>query len=469
MSQSHRLRILILIPPLIFSLACQSVFSVSQPITSPTSTSLQKGPTKDLSPTPLALFQTQALTPLQTQPLLTPTTLAKPTLAPTASAQHIRIFEDLWQIVDEEYLYPDYNGLDWAGIHKEYLTKITSGIHEDEFYAAMYQMISRLGDNHSVYLTPEEAAEEDLVFAGKNDFVGIGIITTTEQDRQRIVIVAVFHDSPAEKAGLKPRDSILAADGQAVVDAISFRRRLLPGPEGSTIELIVQSPGEESRRISIERRRITGPVPVPFSKLTTTMGKHVGYILISTFADETTDDQVEQALRALNSDPPLDGLILDNRQNTGGADTVVRNTLSFFTSGRLGYFIDRQEHVRTLNVIGADINGSSKIPLVVLIGPNTISFGEIFAGVLKDTERAYLIGDNTTGNIELLWGYDFEDGSRAWIAHERFQPLENPSQDWEQTGIIPDLHVSCNWDEVTLDNDPAVQAALIYLDSQVKE
>jgi C-terminal processing protease CtpA/Prc len=162
-------------------------------------------------------------------------------------------------------------------------------------------------------------------------------------------------------------------------------------------------------------------------------------------------------------------LILDNRQNTGGADNVARNTLSYFTSGSLGHFVDRQEHVRTLNIIGADINGSSEVPLVVLIGPNTISFGEIFAGVLKDTERAYLIGDNTTGNIELLWGYYFEDGSRAWIAHERFQPRENPSQDWEQTGIIPDLRIPCNWDEVTLDSDPAVQAALGYLDSQVIE
>lgn len=469
MSQFQRTRILILIPLLLFSLACQSVFSVLQPTTSPTTTSLPKEPTRILSPTPLAVSPTQALTPSKTQPLPTPTTSATPTLAPTASAQQIRVFEDLWQTVHDEYLYPDYNGLDWAGIYKEYRTKIATGLNEDEFYAAMDEMISRLGDDHSVYLTPEEAAEEDLEYAGENDFVGIGIITTTVPDRQRIVIVAVFRDSPAEQAGLNPRDSILAVDGQTVVDANGLRRRLLPGPEGSTIELTVQSPGEEPRQISLERSRITGPVPVPFAQLKTTTGKHIGYILLSTFADETTDDQVEQALRALSSEEPLDGLILDNRQNTGGADTVARNTLSYFTSGSLGHFVDRQEHVRTLNVIGADINGSSEVPLVVLIGPNTISFGEIFAGVLKDTERAYLIGDNTTGNIELLWGYYFEDGSRAWIAHERFQPRENPSQDWEQTGIIPDLRIPCNWDEVTLDSDPAVQAALGYLDSQIIE
>jgi len=401
--------------------------------------------------------------------LPSPTALATPTIAPTASAWQIRVFEDLWQIVRDEYLYPDYNGLDWDAIYKEYRTKISIGLSEEDFYAAMDEMILQLGDDHSVFLNPTEAAREDLEFTGDNDFVGIGIISTTVPDRQRIVIIAVFRDSPAEQAGLKPRDSILAVDGQTIIDNDGFRRNLVRGPEGSTVELTVQSPGQEPRLVIIQRSRITGPVPVPFAQLTTTTGKRIGYILLSTFADETTDNQVEEALRALSTDVPLDGLILDNRQNSGGADTVTRNTLSYFTTGSLGHFVDRQDHARSLNVIGADINGSSKIPLVVLIGPNTISFGEIFAGILKDTDRAYLIGDKTHGNIELLWRYDFEDDSRAWIAHERFRPRENPNQDWEQTGIIPDLRIPCNWDEVALDSDPAVQAALGYFDSQSRE
>ncbi|MCK5314821.1 MAG: hypothetical protein KAJ53_06850, partial [Anaerolineales bacterium] len=99
MSQFQRTRILILIPLLLFSLACQSVFSVLQPTTSPTTTSLPKEPTRILSPTPLAVSPTQALTPSKTQTLPTPTTPATPTLAPTTSAQQIRVFEDLWQTV----------------------------------------------------------------------------------------------------------------------------------------------------------------------------------------------------------------------------------------------------------------------------------------------------------------------------------------------------------------------------------
>jgi hypothetical protein len=66
--------------------------------------------------------------------------------------------------------------------------------------------------------------------------------------------------------------------------------------------------------------------------------------------------------------------------------------------------------------------------------------------------------------VEILWGYDFNDGSRAWIAHETFQPLNPTESDWETTGIIPDLAAPVQWDEVTLDTDPAVIAALEYMD-----
>ena len=105
------------------------------------------------------------------------------------------------------------------------------------------------------------------------------------------------------------------------------------------------------------------------------------------------------------------------------------------------------------------------LPLVALVGPNTVSFGEIYSGVLRDMGRASIIGELTGGNVELLRGYDFEDGSRAWIANENFQPRNHPEQDWEASGIIPDITVASNWDEVTLQTDPAVQAALELLDT----
>jgi hypothetical protein len=66
--------------------------------------------------------------------------------------------------------------------------------------------------------------------------------------------------------------------------------------------------------------------------------------------------------------------------------------------------------------------------------------------------------------VELLLGYTFADGSRAWIAHDEFQPLNHPDANWEATGIVPDLNVPAPWDLYTLETDPAVKAALEYFD-----
>ena len=167
----------------------------------------------------------------------------------------------------------------------------------------------------------------------------------------------------------------------------------------------------------------------------------------------------------MTKDAPLDGLILDNRMNGGGSSTVLEPVLSYFAGGNLGYFVNRiEEHSLEINI--HDINGSSRVPLVVLVGSDTASFGEIFAGVLQDVGRAYLIGKTTDGNVEILWGYDLEDGSKIWLANETFRPLNHPDENWEKTGIIPDLFVAGDFDQYSLETDPAVSAAIEYFSKQ---
>jgi C-terminal processing protease CtpA/Prc len=128
----------------------------------------------------------------------------------------------------------------------------------------------------------------------------------------------------------------------------------------------------------------------------------------------------------------------------------------------LGYYIKHSEQY-PLQVKLNDINGSAQLPLVVLVGSGTVSFGEIFAGILQDTGRAYVIGTTTDGNVEILWGYDFEDGSQLWLANETFRPLNHPEQDWEKSGIVPDLTISGEFDQYSLNNDPCMIAAIQYL------
>jgi len=458
--KSFRLRPSTLILLMLFSLSCQAAY---QAFSTPVPTSLQSQERQILHASPTIISPTETPTPL---PSPTPTPAPTLTSTLTPSPLHIRVFEDLWQVVNDNYLYSDFNGQDWDSIGAEYRARIEEGLTDEAFYAAMEEMVFRLNDDHSAFLNPEDAAREDSEFAGENNFVGIGVLTTAIPERDRIAIILTFPGSPAEQAGLRPHDSILEADGVPVLDENGTRRDLLRGPAGTQVTLTVQSPGEAPRRVNVIRNQVNGPVPVFYTWLESPDGGKIGYILLTTFADETTDDQVSEAIQQLSQDTPLDGLVLDNRYNSGGADDVARGVLSYFTSGVLGHFVDRDQVQRSMEVVGNNRYGSSTLPLVVLIGRDTVSFGEIFSGVLRDSGKAYLIGEQTEGNIELLWGYDFEDGSRAWIAKETFRPANNPDQDWETEGIAPDEIIASNWDEVTLESDPIIQAALNYLDTR---
>lgn len=394
-------------------------------------------------------------------PTLTP---APPVPVVVDTSLQLKIFEDLWQTVNEEYLYPDFNGVDWQAVGAEYRARVEAGLTPDEFYAAMGEMIFRLGDDHSAFLSPAEVADEEAELAGNLDYVGIGIYSTLSQRADGMVILVVFPNSPAAEGGLKAHDLILSVDGTPIVDETGQLREIIRGPEGTTLTLVVRSPGEDPRDVTLTRRRISGALPIFAQVITPSNGKRIGYILVPTFSDGTIADQVGNALKEMAQDAPLDGVILDNRINEGGVDSMLIATLAYFVDGPAGTFISRDDE-RLMTIQGKDVAGSQTVPLVVLVGLDTVSYGEVFSGVLKDQGRAYVIGETTDGNVETLWGYDFEDGSRAWIAHESFRPYNHPDQDWEETGIVPDVSIPVNWEDVTFETDPAIQAAVDYLTS----
>jgi carboxyl-terminal processing protease len=100
-----------------------------------------------------------------------------------------------------------------------------------------------------------------------------------------------------------------------------------------------------------------------------------------------------------------------------------------------------------------------------LVGQDTVSFGEIFSGIMQDSGRAKVVGETTLGNVEVLNGFDFEDGSVLWLAAETFQSAFS-DVNWEQTGIIPDVQASAPWGTFNFDTDPSIAAAVKLLGHQ---
>jgi carboxyl-terminal processing protease len=388
----------------------------------------------------------------------TPELQANPEISPEIQ---LRVFEQAVDVIARVYVYPDFNGVDWAGIVPTYRTRIANGLDTEAFYDEMQALIDELGDEHSNFESPLEVAASEAELAGSNEFVGVGVSVLPQAEKGQGTVIAVFPDSPAEHSGIRPHDSLLEVDGYPIVEDDQVNIQRVRGPECSAVQLTVQSPGQAPREIMLVRHRIAGGLPIDARRVPTTDGSRIGYIMLPSFFDQTIPDKMAAALEEFGE---LDGLILDNRMNGGGSSSVVEPILSFLTSGTLGSFRSRAES-RSLAVEADPIHNSQTVPLVILVGPDTVSFGEIFSGALRDTGRAQIVGETTLGNVETLHGYDFEDGSRMWIAEETFEPAVSQA-DWEATGIIPDVQAYAEWDTFTFENDPSVAAALTLLGHQ---
>jgi carboxyl-terminal processing protease len=399
----------------------------------------------------------------QGQPIATvapDATSATPTSDPDANPtltkqEQLNVLDELVKKINEVYLYPDFNGVNWADITAKYRVQVKNGLDTEAFYTGMEQLVSELGDEHSQFQSPAIVAQTDAELSGKNDFVGIGVVIQPVLEKGHVTVLSVFPDSSAEHGGLTQHDSILAVDGIPIVqDGVAHPERVR-GPACSAVVLTVQSPGGQPHEMMFIRNKISSSLPINAQLVPTKDGSRIGYIYLPTFFDETIPGQVKKALEDFG---PLDGLILDNRMNEGGSSDVVEPILSYFTDGTLGHFISRKAQ-RPLMVTADPVNNSQTVPLIVLVGEDTVSFGEIFSGALQDTGRAKVIGQTTLGNVEILHGYSFNDGSRIWIAEERFDPIVSHA-DWEKTGIIPDVTAHADWDTFTFENDPAIAAAL---------
>ena len=372
--------------------------------------------------------------------------------------EQLSILRELGEVVKAIYVYPDYNGKDWNEIEARYRAKIEAGLDTQSFYNEMSAMIEELGDEHSFFLSPIEVAESEAELRGDVEFVGVGIYGQTDLERGHMIVVSTFPGSPAEYGGIQHHDSILRVDGQAIEEEFSERLR---GPQCSAVVLTVQSPGEAPRDVMLIRYAIHGNIPIEARLVATNDGSKIGYIFIPSFFDETLPGQIENAL---NEFGPLDGLILDLRMNGGGSSSVAYPIMEYFIQGMLGQFVSRADS-RTLEIDANEIQNSQTVPLIVMVSEDTVSFGEIFAGVLQDAGRAQIVGETSLGNVEVLHGYNFEDGSQVWLAAERFTSAFSDAN-WEETGIIPDVQAFAEWDTFYFETDPSIAAAVNLLGHQ---
>jgi carboxyl-terminal processing protease len=315
----------------------------------------------------------------------------------------------------------------WQVVHKEYLVQPVND--EKMMQGAIRGMMDSLGDSHSAYMDPVEYSDANAPLEG---YSGIGAWVNTEGEF--LTITEPMKGSPAEGAGIKAGDQIIAIDGVDMTGTLAeLARQKVLGPAGTQVVLTIKREGvEQSFDVTVTRAQIT--IPSTEYKM---LDNNIAYIRLNAFSN-TTGDELRTALEQLLAQNPK-GLILDLRYNSGGyLDAAIQVGSEFFPDGVVAYEEYGNGTRDTFNVTGDGI--ATQIPMVVLVNEWSASASELVAGALQDRGRAQLVGVTTYGKgtvQDWIALSDNEGAIRVTIARW----LTPDGRNVTGTGLTPDVEV----------------------------
>jgi len=249
-------------------------------------------------------------------------------------------------------------------------------------------------DPHSDFFAPRTFAQKQEEQAGKYFGVGMGIVSQLDRSgKLSSMIPSVVPGSPAFRAGVRPGDVIRKVNGKSAEGLDSSKvANLIRGPKGTSVRISVERQGyDQPVEFSITRDEIHNPT-VDDAFL---LKPGIAYIHINEF-DETTDDELTAALKALDAGN-LKGLVLDLRGNPGGLlDQAVDVSDHFLAKEQLiVYQYGRASRER--RYVATRGNRHQEYPMVVLVNRYTASAAEIVSGALQDHDRALIMGEPSFG------------------------------------------------------------------------
>jgi len=338
----------------------------------------------------------------------------------------------------------------WDIIHEQYVDQPVDDLQL--MRGAIRGMIDSLGDKHSGYMTPEDYQQASTPLDGS--YTGIGAWVDTSGDL--LTIISPMPDSPAEAAGLKTGDQIIAIDGESVIgkDPNIVLQSVL-GPENTTVVLTIRrTEPEETLDFTILRARII--IPSVESRM---LDGNIAYIALFQFGEDSSKD-MEIALKELLANDPI-GLILDLRDNGGGyVDTAIEVISQFIGSGvvMIERFGDGEEVTIEANPGGL----ATEIPLVVLVNNGSASASEITAGAIQDYQRGKIVGTTTYGKGSVQNWIPLEDDQGA-VKVTIARWLTPKGRLIHEVGLTPDYVVELTDEDIEAGLDPQLDKAVNLL------
>lgn len=339
------------------------------------------------------------------------------------------IVDEVWQIIDRQYLDATFNQNDWRETRSEYLDREYSS--KEEAYEAIREMLELLNDPYTRFMDPEEFRNMQIDTSG--ELTGVGIQITQDEETKDIVVVAPIEDTPAFEAGIIAKDVIVEIDGQStegmdVNDAV----QLIRGKTGTDVVLTIKR-GEEIRDYTITRAKIEiHPVR---ARVEPSSQGDIGYIRLTQFS-ANAGKEMREAIEELEAQDVV-GYVLDLRSNPGG--------LLYSSIEIARMWLDDGAIVSTVNRTGevdrqqANNRALTDKPLVVLVDGGSASASEILSGALQDQDRAVVVGTQTFGKGLVQSVRGLGDGSGLAVTIAKY--LTPEGRDINEAGIAPDVEL----------------------------
>ncbi|OYU44618.1 MAG: hypothetical protein CFE44_11955, partial [Burkholderiales bacterium PBB4] len=393
-------------------------------------------------------------------------------------------YDFVWNRVNEAYVDPKFNGVDWVQAGQLHKDKILTAANDELFWKGLDGMVAELGDAHTRVLSPRQ-------YAFDKDKQSMTLGLSLAELAGEIIVMSVAKDSPAEKAGIQKGNRVLTID--AAPAAQWWKAQFDKARKNSTdrarlksVKRVLNSGDPEAPSdtlgLHIERNdgssfhtNLTRTVLPRKDTLTAKLlDQHLGYIRLTGFEPKLSRD----IRPVFDTVKEAQGLVVDLRGNGGGSLGLAISLMNQLVKGRVpvGKRITRSGKPPTL-LMGLLPLGRMELelfgantpflgPVVVMVDGDSASGSEFFAGSLQAIDRAQVVGETTCGCLLGYMGYANVPGGGALAYSELdFAPVRGPRI--EGYGVQPDYTVTPTRQDLVEGKDRALERALELLRTKV--
>jgi carboxyl-terminal processing protease len=408
----------------------------------------------------------------------------QPTTGPLTTEQKDAVLERTGRLVRERAFATGVDFSRWDQILAKYRSRLDEAETAEQFSRVLNRALNELGISHIDVLAPRAANERR-----RETFGGIGVTINNRPDA--LELVEVRENTPADKAGLRAGDLVVAINGNRI-SAINSRGReddalgRIRGEPGSVVRLTIKRGEEDERDVEVTR----GEIPQGIPARVTMIGEDAAVFSLASFTEAYERADIERMFDSIKSRPYL---VIDLRSNGGGSVSNLTHLLGLVLrpGTEVGAFVSRrdaQQYERTTGEAAADPaklaaakeqkfrarrNPNGVEPyggqIAVLVNGASASASEIFAAAMRELREAPLVGHPTAGAVLLSTYVRMDGGFEMKVPTSDY--VTTKGQRLEDSPLRPDYTAGTRWGtrgrRPDLAEDPAVLKALEVLRAEV--